>query len=99
MLVNNAIAAVIGFVPVVGDICIAVFKTNSRNAALMEEYLRIRGEESLKLKAQADIRNDQDVDQGSQGKRGGEKTKAESPITGGAGKKRSLLQWKPKKED
>ncbi|KAF9647897.1 hypothetical protein BDM02DRAFT_3116385 [Thelephora ganbajun] len=51
MVGNQAIATIIGFVPVIGDIGIAVFKTNSRNAALLEEYLRIRGEEFLKVQA------------------------------------------------
>lgn len=48
MLLNNAVSAGLGFVPIVGDIFIAIYKTNSRNAALLEEYLRIRGEEFLK---------------------------------------------------
>jgi hypothetical protein len=51
MIGNQAVATVIGFVPVVGDVGIAVFKTNFRNAALLEEYLRIRGEEFLKAQA------------------------------------------------
>lgn len=51
MVGNQAIATVIGFVPIVGDIGIAAFKTNFRNAALLEEYLRIRGEEFLKAQA------------------------------------------------
>ncbi|KIK67823.1 hypothetical protein GYMLUDRAFT_36602 [Collybiopsis luxurians FD-317 M1] len=51
MLFNNAVAAVVGFVPVAGDIVMAAFKTNSRNAALLEEFLRIRGEEFIKIKA------------------------------------------------
>lgn len=34
--------------PIVGDILLGVWKANSRNAALLEEYLRIRGEEFLK---------------------------------------------------
>ena len=33
----------------VGDIAVATFKANSRNAVLLEEYLRIRGEEYLKV--------------------------------------------------
>jgi esterase/lipase superfamily enzyme len=33
-----------------GDLFLAAFKANSRNAALLEEYLRIRGEEYLKLR-------------------------------------------------
>ncbi|KAG2347862.1 hypothetical protein BDR05DRAFT_987233 [Suillus weaverae] len=51
MLLNNAISALSGLVPVAGDIVMAVFKANSRNAALLEEFLRIRGEEFLKLQA------------------------------------------------
>jgi hypothetical protein len=40
MLLNNAISAVAGIVPVVGDFITAAFKANSRNARLLEEYLR-----------------------------------------------------------
>jgi hypothetical protein len=35
----------------VGDVILAQWKANSRNAALLEEYLRIRGEEFLKLQS------------------------------------------------
>ena len=52
MLVNNAISASVGFVPVVGDVILAMYKANSRNAALLEEFLRIRGEEFLKMQEQ-----------------------------------------------
>lgn len=45
-------ATVIGLVPVLGDVGIAMFKTNFRNAALLEEFLRIRGEEFLKAQAE-----------------------------------------------
>ena len=48
MLVNNAVSAGVGLVPIVGDIVLAMYKANSRNAALLEEYLRVRGEEFLK---------------------------------------------------
>jgi hypothetical protein len=48
MLFNNAVSAGIGFVPFAGDVFIAIWKTNSRNARLLEEFLRIRGEELLK---------------------------------------------------
>jgi len=48
MLLNNAISAGIGFIPIAGDVAIAVFKANSQNALLLEEFLRIRGEEYLK---------------------------------------------------
>ncbi|KAJ7481577.1 hypothetical protein FB451DRAFT_1338314 [Mycena latifolia] len=39
-----------------GDVALAAFKANSRNAALLEEFLRIRGEEFLKLQADKDGR-------------------------------------------
>lgn len=52
MLLNNAVSSLSGLVPVVGDIVMAVFKGNSRNAALLEEFLRIRGEEFLRLQAE-----------------------------------------------
>jgi len=71
MVGNQAIATVIGFVPVVGDIGIAIFKTNWRNAALLEEYLRIRGEEFLK--AQADRVEDPEVVKPGAGKEVAEK--------------------------
>ncbi|KAL5526136.1 hypothetical protein ACEPAG_7474 [Sanghuangporus baumii] len=55
MLLNNAFSAGVGLVPFVGDVGVAAFKANSRNAALLEEFLRIRGEEFLKSqKAQGD---------------------------------------------
>jgi hypothetical protein len=44
MLLNLAIASSVGLVPVVGDVLLAVFRANSRNAALLEEFLRLRGE-------------------------------------------------------
>jgi hypothetical protein len=50
MLLNNAISAGVGFVPLVGDVLLAVYKANSRNAALLDEFLRIRGAEFLKLR-------------------------------------------------
>jgi hypothetical protein len=49
MLMNNAVSAGVGFIPVVGDVILAVFKANSRNVALLEEFLRIRGEEFIKM--------------------------------------------------
>jgi len=48
MLMNNAVSVVVGAIPIAGDILLAVYKANSRNAALLEEYLRIRGEEYIK---------------------------------------------------
>lgn len=51
MLVTNAVSASVGFIPVAGDVVLAVIKANSRNAVLLEEFLRIRGEEFLKFEA------------------------------------------------
>ncbi|EIM90958.1 uncharacterized protein STEHIDRAFT_31968, partial [Stereum hirsutum FP-91666 SS1] len=48
MLLNLAIATSIGLVPVLGAVLIATYRPNSRNAALLEEFLRIRAEENIK---------------------------------------------------
>ncbi len=56
MLMHNIVSAGVGFVPVVGDLVAAVYKANSRNAALLEEFLRIRGVEYLKLNTGPDGR-------------------------------------------
>jgi len=77
MLGNQAVATVIGFVPLVGDIGIAVFKTNWRNAALLEEYLRVRGEEFLK--AQTDRVEDPGVVKPGAGKGEVEKIPGKAP--------------------
>ncbi|KZT20456.1 hypothetical protein NEOLEDRAFT_868774 [Neolentinus lepideus HHB14362 ss-1] len=52
MLMNNAVSMGMGFVPIAGDVFLAAFKANSRNAALLEEFLRIRADEFMKLKAE-----------------------------------------------
>lgn len=77
MLGNQAIATIIGFVPIVGDVGIAMFKTNSRNAALLEEYLRVRGEEFLK--AQAERVEDPEVVKPGAGKEQAEKIPGKTP--------------------
>ncbi|KAG6816639.1 hypothetical protein H0H87_004385 [Tephrocybe sp. NHM501043] len=51
MLFHNIVGAGVGFIPFVGDIVFAVYKPNSRNAALLEEMLRVRGEEYTRLQA------------------------------------------------
>jgi len=51
MLLNNAVSACVGLIPIGGDLVLAMYKANSRNAALLEEFLRIRGEEFLKVQA------------------------------------------------
>ncbi|KAI0036973.1 hypothetical protein K488DRAFT_75557 [Vararia minispora EC-137] len=47
MLVNLALATSVGLVPFVGDILLAIWRANSRNAALLEEFLRQRGQGNL----------------------------------------------------
>lgn len=42
MFLNITIAAGAGAIPLVGDIILAIYKANSRNAALLEEYLIAR---------------------------------------------------------
>ncbi|KAM5535967.1 hypothetical protein V8D89_010407 [Ganoderma adspersum] len=70
MLVNNAVSAGVGLVPIVGDIILAMYKANSRNAALLEEYLRVRGEEFLKAEGERK-QNAKDVKPGA-GRKPGE---------------------------
>ncbi|KAF8644744.1 hypothetical protein AX16_008299 [Volvariella volvacea WC 439] len=50
MVVINVCSAVVGSVPFVGDVIVGIWKANSRNVAMLEEYLRLRGEEYLKLR-------------------------------------------------
>lgn len=52
MLLNNAVSIGVGMVPVAGDVVLAMWKANSRNAALLEEFLRVRGDEALKIQQQ-----------------------------------------------
>lgn len=37
MVMNNSMSTAMGFIPLVGDLAIATFKTNSRNAKLLED--------------------------------------------------------------
>jgi len=48
MLLNNAVSAGLGFIPVLGDFGLAAWKANSRNALLLESYLALRGQEYMK---------------------------------------------------
>lgn len=43
MVMNNSVSLGLGFVPLVGDIALAAWKSNWRNADLLEKYLRERG--------------------------------------------------------
>lgn len=47
MFFNNAVSAGVGLVPLVGDVALAAWKANWRNAHILEEYLRHRGAENL----------------------------------------------------
>ena len=47
MIFNNAVSTGVGFVPLVGDVVMAAWRANSRNAKLLEELLRLRGEENI----------------------------------------------------
>ncbi|ETW82795.1 hypothetical protein HETIRDRAFT_243211, partial [Heterobasidion irregulare TC 32-1] len=44
MLLHLALATSAGLIPLLGDVLLAAYKPNSRNAALLEEFLRLRGE-------------------------------------------------------
>ncbi|KAJ7584207.1 hypothetical protein C8J56DRAFT_715121, partial [Mycena floridula] len=78
MLMNNAVSAAVGLVPFAGDVVLAMYKANSRNAALLEEFLRIRGEEYLKLTAAGKI---PERVEGKKGKKSvKEKKKAVEPV-------------------
>ncbi|KAJ9478756.1 putative membrane protein [Pseudozyma hubeiensis] len=47
MVFNNAVSTGVGFVPLAGDVIMAAWKTNSRNARLLEELMRLQGEENI----------------------------------------------------
>ena len=65
MLLNNAVSVVVGLVPIAGDIVLAMYKANSRNAALLDEFLRIRGEEFLKAESERVQQNTATVQPGA----------------------------------
>lgn len=48
MYLNLILDFAIGLVPILGDIADAMYKCNTRNAILLEEYLRKRGQLTLK---------------------------------------------------
>ncbi|KAF7366635.1 hypothetical protein MSAN_00921400 [Mycena sanguinolenta] len=100
MLANNAASAMMGLVPFVGDVALAAFKANSRNAALLEEFLRIRGEEFLKVQAEKEGKlkkkdgpiapaSDMEQIQPGAGKEPGEVVPGEK----GTKRTRSLTKW------
>ncbi|KAI7946823.1 hypothetical protein MJO29_011350, partial [Puccinia striiformis f. sp. tritici] len=49
MLLNQMLATSIGLVPLIGDIIMAIWKVNSRNAALFEDYITLRAQNGLDL--------------------------------------------------
>ncbi|KAG6867953.1 hypothetical protein C0993_009172 [Termitomyces sp. T159_Od127] len=55
MLFHILVGAGVGFVPAIGDVLVAVYKPNSRNAGLLMEFMRIRGEEYMRLQAEEAI--------------------------------------------
>ncbi|KAJ7788084.1 hypothetical protein B0H14DRAFT_2536949 [Mycena olivaceomarginata] len=98
MLSNNAASALMGLIPFAGDVALAAFKANSRNAALLEEFLRIRGQEFLKVQADKEGKlkrkdppvappSDLEQIQPGAGKAPGE------VVPGEKGTKRSLTKW------
>ncbi|KAJ1307991.1 hypothetical protein OPQ81_002064 [Rhizoctonia solani] len=91
MLTNNAVSAGVGLIPIVGDVVLAAYKANSRNAALLEEFLRIRGEEFLK--AEAARQEDPAVVKPGAGREQGETIPGKNTTI------KSLFSGKPKKGD
>lgn len=48
MLINIILDFLVGLVPFLGDLADAVFRANTRNAALLEEHLRQKGKKELR---------------------------------------------------
>lgn len=48
MFFNNAVALFVGLVPVVGDLAVTIYKPNSRNAFLLEQFLMARVAEAAR---------------------------------------------------
>jgi len=72
MILNLAISAAIGIVPILGDVLLASYRANVRNARLLENFLRLRGERLTKggaRPATEEKNNDNDEDRvgGSRG--------------------------------
>ena len=77
---------------------IAIFKANSRNAALLEEFLRIRGSEALKAqaggpKALQEDPKDVKPGAGSGQTSGASGTGFEAGSTSGSGEKQKKKSW------
>ncbi|UKZ78197.1 hypothetical protein TrVFT333_005932 [Trichoderma virens FT-333] len=52
MLINIILDFAVGLVPFLGDLADAVFRANTRNAALLEEHLRQKGKKELRKSGQ-----------------------------------------------
>lgn len=52
MMMNIALDFVVGLIPFAGDLLDAMFRANTRNAILLEEYLREKGKANLKKAGQ-----------------------------------------------
>lgn len=52
MLINIILDFAVGLVPFLGDLADAVFRANTRNAALLEEHLRQKGKKELRRSGQ-----------------------------------------------
>jgi len=48
MMMNIALDFAVGLVPIVGDVADALFRANTRNAALLEAHLREKGKKTLR---------------------------------------------------
>lgn len=53
MLFNIAFDFFIGLVPFIGDLADALFRANTRNAVILEEFLRKRGQKALRQSGQS----------------------------------------------
>ena len=53
MLFNILLDFVVGLVPILGDLADAAYKCNTRNAILLEDYLRARGTENIRRQGAA----------------------------------------------
>lgn len=89
MILNLVISAAIGIVPIVGDILLASYRANVRNARLLENFLAARGERAGKAAQSANSEEtrrgttedkekdkDDDVRQGKAGEMAEEKSGA-----------------------
>ena len=53
MMFNVILDFLVGLVPILGDLADAAYKANTRNAIILENYLRERGAENIKRQGQA----------------------------------------------